>query len=249
MEGLTGALARITELQGKLSTLRPPAPAGGFDALLRQAPASPARTALAADSLADAAPAGLAPRAERTGALSGGRVPAGRVSAALLSSDTWLSTQRPPSLVAPRAAPGPAQPVVAQVDARATPAVAATYPNGQIPASALVPVGGGERLRADAAAGFLELRAAAARDGVDLPVNDSYRSLAEQQDVARRKGLYSEGGLAARPGTSTHGLGLSVDLQLNSRALAWMRRNGERHGFVEDVPREPWHWTYAPGKA
>ncbi len=25
-----------------------------------------------------------------------------------------------------------------------------------------------------------------------------------------------------------------------------MRENGWRNGFVEDVPREPWHWTYRP---
>lgn len=238
MEGIAGALARITELQGKLSTLRPPDPAGGFDALLRQAPSS---------STARAVPAGTVP-ADTVPARS---VPAGSVPADLLSSATWLSAQRPLSLAPSRPALGQAQPVVAASSATAASAVAvaATYPNGQIPESALVSVGAGERLRGDAAAGFLQLRAAAARDGVDLPVNDSYRSLVEQQDMARRKGLYSEGGLAARPGTSTHGLGLSVDLQLDSQALAWMRANGERHGFVEDVAREPWHWTFSPGRS
>ena len=240
MEGIASALARITELQGTLSTLRPPAPPGGFDALMRQALSSPAARTVPADT----------PSARRTAADAGGAYAgtAGAATADLLSSATWLSAQRPLSLVAPQPGLVPAPPLVGLGGTTAAVAVAATHPNGQIPESALVPVGGGERLRADAATGFLQLRAAAARDGVDLPVNDSYRSLAEQQDVARRKGLYSEGGLAARPGTSTHGLGLSVDLQLDGRALGWMRENAERHGFVEDVPREPWHWTYAPGK-
>jgi LAS superfamily LD-carboxypeptidase LdcB len=50
--------------------------------------------------------------------------------------------------------------------------------------------------------------------------------------------------LAATPGTSNHGWGLSVDLDLDATAQAWMRQNGARYGFVEDVPREPWHWTF-----
>lgn len=51
----------------------------------------------------------------------------------------------------------------------------------------------------------------------------------------------------ATAGTSTHGLGLSVDLGLDGRAQAWMRANADRFGFVEDVAGEPWHWTYRPG--
>jgi LAS superfamily LD-carboxypeptidase LdcB len=37
---------------------------------------------------------------------------------------------------------------------------------------------------------------------------------------------------------------MSLDLDLDSRALSWMRANAGRYGFVEDVPREPWHWTF-----
>jgi D-alanyl-D-alanine carboxypeptidase len=118
------------------------------------------------------------------------------------------------------------------------------WPNGRIPASALTPIGGGHRLAAPAAAAFGELAAAARADGISFSVNDSYRSYEQQVDMARRKGLYSEGGLAARPGTSQHGLGMAVDLDLNPDAQAWMRANGARFGFVEDVPREPWHWTF-----
>ena len=227
MEGIVGALARITELQGRLSTLRPPAPSGGFDALLRQAPAPPARDASTASPTA---PGPRAPNADP----------------ALLAA--WSSAQRPASLAPARPPFDPAPSVALGAATAPSAAVAATYPNGQIPESALVSLGGRERLRADAAGGFLSMRAAAARDGIELPVNDSYRSLAEQEDMARRKGLYSEGGFAARPGTSTHGLGLSVDLQLDRDAQAWMRAHSERYGFAENVPREPWHWTYAPGK-
>lgn len=65
-------------------------------------------------------------------------------------------------------------------------------------------------------------------------------------DLVRRKGLYSQGGLAASPGTSNHGWGLALDLRLDAKAQAWMRSNAKDFGFVEDVPREPWHWTFRP---
>lgn len=123
--------------------------------------------------------------------------------------------------------------------------IKAAWPNGRVPDSQLVPLGrGGQRLAAPAAAAFHELEAAARENGVSLRVTDSYRSYESQVDVARRKGLYSEGGLAARPGSSQHGWGLAVDLDLDQGAQAWMRANGARFGFVEDVPREPWHWTF-----
>ena len=124
-------------------------------------------------------------------------------------------------------------------------ALQAKHSNGMVPEDALAPIGGGgHRLAAPAAAAFEGLLAAARRDGVTIGVTDSYRSLDAQVDVARRKGLYSQGGLAAQPGTSQHGWGLAVDLDLDARAQAWMRANGARFGFVEDTPREPWHWAY-----
>jgi len=125
------------------------------------------------------------------------------------------------------------------------PAELRAYGNGKIPANALSTLGEGEhRMWAPAAASFKQLRAAAAADGVKIGVTDSYRSYDQQVDLAKRKGLYSQGGLAATPGTSNHGWGMSLDLDLDSKALGWMRANGEKYGFVEDVPREPWHWTF-----
>lgn len=123
--------------------------------------------------------------------------------------------------------------------------VKAAWQNGRVPEAQLVPLGqSGHRLAAPAAAAFAELEAAARASGVSIRVSDSYRSYDEQVDMVRRKGLYSEGGLAAEPGSSQHGWGLAVDLDLDPRAQAWMREHGGRHGFVEDVPREPWHWTF-----
>jgi hypothetical protein len=124
------------------------------------------------------------------------------------------------------------------------------YGNGRIPTARLAPIGvGGHRLYAPAAAAFNRMRAEAARVGVHLGVTDSYRSYAQQVDLARRKGLYASGGLAATPGKSNHGWGLALDLDVKSNGLAWLRQNAKRFGFAEAVPREPWHWEYRPGQA
>ncbi|HEY0187346.1 MAG TPA: M15 family metallopeptidase [Cellulomonas sp.] len=131
------------------------------------------------------------------------------------------------------------------VNADGVPVALAAYGNGNIPASALEEVGStGHRLWAPAAESLEQLIADAAQDGVTIGITDSYRSYEAQVDVAERKGLYSEGGLAAVPGTSDHGWGLAVDLDLDDAAQSWMRANGSRYGFEEDTPREPWHWAY-----
>ncbi|HMO10411.1 MAG TPA: M15 family metallopeptidase [Actinotalea sp.] len=121
------------------------------------------------------------------------------------------------------------------------------YGNGRIPPTALSTIEGtSHQMWAPAARSFEAMRAAAAADGVALGITDSYRSYDGQVDVAARKGLYSQGGLAAVPGTSNHGWGMALDLKLDGPALAWMREHGRDFGFEESVPREPWHWEYHP---
>lgn len=123
----------------------------------------------------------------------------------------------------------------------------AAYGNGRIPSSAMQQVGAtGHRLWEPAAQQFTLLIEDARRAGVHIGITDSYRSYEAQVDVARRKGLYSQGGLAAVPGTSDHGWGMAVDLDLDSKAQAWMRSHGSTYGFHEDTPREPWHWGFKP---
>jgi zinc D-Ala-D-Ala carboxypeptidase len=123
----------------------------------------------------------------------------------------------------------------------------AGFGNGQIPSEALAPIGvGSHRLWAPAATAFQQMSAAAAADGVTIGVTDSYRSYDSQVDLARRKGLYSQGGLAATPGTSNHGWGLALDLDLDGQAQSWMQEHAWQYGFVESVPREPWHYEYRP---
>ena len=136
-----------------------------------------------------------------------------------------------------------------RLNADGIPAELAAYGNGRVPSSALEQVGAtGHRLWEPAAEQLTRLIEDARRAGVHVGITDSYRSYDAQVDVARRKGLYSQGGLAAVPGTSDHGWGMAVDLDLDAKAQAWMRSHGAAYGFHEDTPREPWHWGFQPSR-
>lgn len=126
--------------------------------------------------------------------------------------------------------------------------------NGFLDRSALCPLDGapGHALRADAAAAFNRMTAAALADrGARLCVNDSYRSYAGQLSVFRRIPR-----LAAVPGTSRHGLGVAVDLgcggeRFGSSTYRWLKANAGRFGWVHPAWAEPggglpepWHWEY-----
>ena len=118
--------------------------------------------------------------------------------------------------------------------------------NGRVPPTKLSPVGEGEKLTKVAAAQFREMDAAARAAGIDLRVNSGYRTYAEQASLYDAY-IHGHGNLAAAPGTSTHGLGLSADIDVrDSRTLNWLRHHAGAYGFVNDVPSESWHWTYKP---
>jgi D-alanyl-D-alanine carboxypeptidase len=138
----------------------------------------------------------------------------------------------------------------ATIPAFTPPAELVPYGNGHIPASLLAPIGvGAHRLYAPAASSFKQMSAAASTQGVKIGVTDSYRSFDQQTELAQRKGLYTDGGLAAQPGQSKHGWGMALDVDVDSKGLAWMRANGAKYGFYETTPREPWHWEYRPTTA
>jgi zinc D-Ala-D-Ala carboxypeptidase len=127
----------------------------------------------------------------------------------------------------------------------------AGYGNGEIPTAALELIGqGSHRLYAPAAEAWKQTVAAAKADGIDLKITDSYRTYDQQVDLAGRKGLYANGGLAAVPGTSNHGWGLAVDVDVTAPATrAWLQANGHGFGFVQQSAREPWHWEFRPAQA
>lgn len=126
------------------------------------------------------------------------------------------------------------------------PAELRQYGNGRVPRSMLTLIGIGQhRLWAPAAEAFTAMRAAAAADGVSLSVTDSYRSYEQQVALAQEKGLTQNGGWAATPGTSEHGWGLAVDVDVDTRGLDWLKANGATYGWVMRMTREPWHWEFA----
>ena len=104
-------------------------------------------------------------------------------------------------------------------------------------------------LSPDAARGFREMKAAAAKDGFHLYVTSAFRTHREQHRLRLQKG-----GLAAEPGYSSHQLGMSVDIAATTRRINgkkhrtilywWLVRNAKRFGFYNDVERETWHWTF-----
>ena len=127
------------------------------------------------------------------------------------------------------------------------------FENGRIPDTVLCPLPQpGEQLRADAAAAFIELDGDFRSEfGRPMCVTDSYRPYHEQVR------LFQEmlPGMAARPGTSAHGLGVAVDLcggvnQLGTAEHRWMLDNAPDHGWDNpDWARggfEPWHWEFTP---
>ena len=131
-------------------------------------------------------------------------------------------------------------------------------PNGQLPDSVLCTLWEPEhRLRADAAVALAKLNIAYKQQfGDDICITDSYRTLAAQQRLAAIKP-----GLAARAGTSNHGLGLAVDLcdgieRFGSTRYEWMRDNAPAYGWDNPTwarpggsgPQEPWHWEFVAGE-
>jgi len=229
VDGLAAVTERVADLQARLGTLAPPT-------------TNRASTSAVAAAAPTSFSAALDTAVSDTTSKATSATTSGGVSAA--PSAAW---ERLVSTVAPerRTAAAPTSP--GRLNADGIPADLAAYGNGKVPASALASIGhGSHRLWTPAAQAFRSMEAAAAKAGVDIGVTDSYRSYEAQVDVARRKGLYSQGGLAATPGTSDHGWGRSLDLDLDSRALAWMRAHADEYGFDENVPRESWHWTYSP---
>lgn len=131
----------------------------------------------------------------------------------------------------------------------------ASFSNGLLPGWAKCDLPGykGEKLRADAARGFVEANAAYTQKfGKKMCITDAYRSLSEQQSVYSRKP-----GLAAVPGKSNHGWGLALDLgcginKFGSPQHEWLAKHGPKYGWVHPswakcCPSEAWHFEYKPG--
>ncbi len=136
--------------------------------------------------------------------------------------------------------------------------------NGNMPMSAMCTIpwgtdqlGYAQYLRCDAADALTALNDAfRAQFGASIDMDLTYRSYADQ--VAMKAAL---GGLAAKPGTSTHGLGTALDVQewtsvygFGTPRYDWLVANGPTYGWFaparvrEGQPyAEYWHLEYGPG--
>jgi hypothetical protein len=122
--------------------------------------------------------------------------------------------------------------------------------NGKFPDSELAEIPGG-RLAKEAAANWLALRREGGQKlGVWIsPIGPrgSYRTYADQQMFWQ---LYQsgKGNLAARPGTSNHGLGHAVDLGAPGSMRKVVDTFGAAYGWRwGEAPSENWHVTYYGG--
>jgi hypothetical protein len=126
--------------------------------------------------------------------------------------------------------------------------------NGRLSESQLRPLRGGGQLQPEAARAYNAFsRWLSATHHTELQhAGDgaTYRPLGERGDYARGGAFtqwyawerYQQGGnLAARPGTSNHGLGLAVDFTNHDV----VRRYGTHFGWVKtEAWGEPWHYCY-----
>ena len=138
--------------------------------------------------------------------------------------------------------------------------------NGHMPMSSMCLIGWGtdqigspQYLRCDAAAALSQLNDAfRARFGESLSMDLTYRSYAEQVRIAAYYG-----DVAAKPGTSSHGLGTALDVQewpgvygFGTERYAWLVNNAPTYDwFAPSRVRktgaypEYWHYEYGPGRA
>jgi len=129
--------------------------------------------------------------------------------------------------------------------------------NGRVPALLMKPVPavlpGSGFLRDDAAQQYFGLSLAfRAAVGRDLTITEGYRSYDRQVDYWNRYQA-GTGNLAAYPGTSNHGWGISCDFRAGvevagTTAKRWMDANAPRFGWSPTgngfSQKEPWHFDF-----
>lgn len=127
---------------------------------------------------------------------------------------------------------------------------------------------GSQKVRKVAYDAFLEMWNAASNDGYYLMVSSSYRSYSEQEIVyenyKKNRGQKYADSIAARPGSSEHQTGLTLDIfsKTNSNkntfkdteVAKWLKDNSYRFGLILRYPEElvnvtgynyeSWHFRY-----
>jgi hypothetical protein len=130
------------------------------------------------------------------------------------------------------------------------------YRNGKLPQSALSTIPGGQLAKGSPARSWIAMRwYIQKKTGVWIyPTgpNSSYRTLRKQQEFWKAY-TSGKGPLAARPGSSNHGIGKAVDVPLPAQQEAlrkyahlfdWGIAGGK---LSSDASSEPWHCTFRGG--
>lgn len=123
-----------------------------------------------------------------------------------------------------------------------------------IPDNQLTTVGG-FKLTHDTARRFNEMKAAAAKDGVNLIIVSGYRSPDDQLRAWNQNGCQLVNGrtqcrvrTAAVPCSlggsgSNHTRGTAVDIRLNAGVYDWLKANASKFGFYNNLPNDLPHWS------
>ncbi len=113
--------------------------------------------------------------------------------------------------------------------------------------------GDGGRLETRAALAYYAMRNDVRSAGGTLTAGESFRTYENQRELWVRYRRYP--GRAARPGYSTHQLGIAIDgNDINTTGRTWLTNNARRYGFVlpgyvygtpgGGTAVEDWHWEY-----
>jgi LAS superfamily LD-carboxypeptidase LdcB len=104
-------------------------------------------------------------------------------------------------------------------------------------------------MRADAAAGWLAVRAAGEAQGLTICLADGKRSTAQQQqtyqDYVRQYGQAMADQYVLPPEKSAHVLGLAVDVQ-PYQAYTWLESTNGALNFCRIYDNEAWHFEFDP---
>ena len=111
----------------------------------------------------------------------------------------------------------------------------------------------GKYLLPSAASNYVRMRQAAANDGITLRITSAWRSQATQEAIWERHNCDVTGcrGTVARPCSkggsgSNHNGGVAVDIAGSSRGSTiynWLKANGGRFNFYNNLPNDPVHWS------
>jgi len=135
----------------------------------------------------------------------------------------------------------------------------------------------GNAVNVKIAGAYLDMVAAAKKDGVTITIGSGFRSPYDSINIKSESGVkvsassqkylhdgYKAGkpgfNVAAEPGNSNHGNGIGLDtnaggtskgrfVNVNKEVYIWLVKNSWKYGFVRAVTSEEWHYDYLPDLA